>query len=44
VREQVERIKTAEARQSLLVPRVDIYRPANAETAAHLGLTLISDL
>ena len=44
VREQVERIKTAEARQSLLVPRVDIYRPANAETAAHLGLTPSNEL
>ena len=44
VRQQVERIKMAEARQSLLVPRVDIYRPANAETAAHLGLTPSNEL
>jgi hypothetical protein len=38
VREQAGHVKPVEARQSLLVPRVEIYRPASAATAAHLGL------
>ena len=39
VREQAGHIKPAEARESLLVPRVEIYRPASVETSVNLGLT-----
>ena len=41
VREQAVRLNPAAARQGILVPRVEVYRPASDETASRIGLSPI---
>jgi hypothetical protein len=40
VRDQAEHIRPPEARQGLMVPTAAMYRPADDEVSAHIGLSL----